>query len=330
MLTLVEDDKIKRHIHRALFDNIRSAWPMRERRMVVWRPNSANLNIYHNGLLWFASIQPHSDQKTPRFWNSFGRYQANGGLQITVEANIEVGGNGRRVSGFYAYDQATDSYYLMHDGGVGGGMPGVSRENFLAWSGAELVPVEDSDGGIRHGVIVAPIKSGGIGNNISRFVRVVSEFKAAVRNGEIDIASIENASQTYKDYFSEFSGKKKGRRKREFEYISRHGDIVEALAGWCKTPGRRVKNAYIDLGIEGSRGKLVELYEVKTNSDRQTLYTTIGQILVHEPKGSDVRKFIVLPKSSGIPSDVRETIRRLKINVLVFSIKNDRITISKR
>ena len=48
--------------------------------------------------------------------------------------------------------------YLLYDGDVGGGGTGIGRASFLAWSGAKLVPVEDSKGEVRHGNLITPIQ----------------------------------------------------------------------------------------------------------------------------------------------------------------------------
>ena len=84
-------------------------------------------------------------------------YARSGGLQITVEVNIAIASNTHSVAGFFARDSATGILYLMHDGGVGGGVKGVGRSAFLAWSGAQLVPTTDSSGRGRPGLIVAPL-----------------------------------------------------------------------------------------------------------------------------------------------------------------------------
>jgi hypothetical protein len=86
------------------------------------------------------------------------------------------------------------------------------------------------------------------------------------------------AQRRFGDYFDEFSGKKRRRRVKEIEYISRHGDIVRALRKWRqRTLGadeKLAKDAYVDLGVQ-SRDALRELYEVKSSCERQALYTAV-------------------------------------------------------
>jgi hypothetical protein len=188
------------------------------------------------------------------------------------------------VSAFFARHLETGEIYLMHDGSVGGGRKGIGREGYLAWIGARLVAVASSDGRTRDGVVVANINAAAAGKDIARFVESVADFKQAVKDGRADSPASRHARQTYKGYFDEFSGRKRGRLECEIEYVIRHGDIVKAIRDWRlkKSPPRSeiVKDALIDLGVVED-GILRELYEVKPSCNRYSLYTAIGQLFVH-------------------------------------------------
>ncbi len=287
MLKLVESKKAKIRAHRTFTTNLREAWPTRERRRITWRPNSREMNIIHNGDCWFASANPVPKEITPRYWDPYGTYRENGNLQIAVKINIPTSSNSARVAGFYANDPVTGACYLMHDGGVGGGKKGVSKEAFLAWSHARLLPVTNSKGAQRLGIIVTRIDSGNIGNDVARFVQEAVDFKQAV------------------------------------EYISRHGDIVRALSEWRQkiaTQNERiVKNAYIDMGVEND-DLLTEIYEVKTSCDRQSLYTAIGQVIVHDdrPHGN-CRRFLVLPEGT-VAQDIELALTRVDIILIRYRL----------
>ena len=69
-------------------------------------------------------------------------------------------------------------------------------------------------------------------------------------------------------------------------YLSRHGEVVDALNSWRNARRltlhqRIVKNAFIDLGVVDGANSLVEVYEIKTSSERSDVYTAIGQLMVH-------------------------------------------------
>lgn len=321
-LRLLESKSEKISAQAELARHLHAAWKARENRRVVWRPDRRDMDIAHNTQYWFASVSLGRNQSTPRYWNSVGTYHEDGNLQIAVEINIPIASNERTVSGFFAKDDTTGIVYLMHDGGVGGGRKGVGRAAFLAWSGEKLIPVSDSQGRIRLGILVTPIKPRVIGGQISRFAQKVLDFKQAVKNG---IATASKESQrSYDDYYREFSGKKQGQRAKEFEYISRHGDIVDELCQWRRSRAGRgeriVKNAYLDLGIAVSN-KLTEIYEVKTSTDRQVLYTAIGQILVHDAASTgNTRRYLVIPNNGTMPHDVGLALDRFQIKVLRFEL----------
>ncbi|MEF9672545.1 hypothetical protein QNM99_10600 [Pseudomonas sp. PCH446] len=221
----------------------------------------------------------------------------------------------------------------MHDGGVGGGRPGIGQENFLRWSSKRPAPVLTSKGTYRFGIIVSEIDGASLSSNVSSFVQSVIDFKAAVVAEDPSAIDESEDGFSYKDYFREFSGKKKGVRKKEFEYITRHGDIVHALSNWVLQSRedfglRVIKNAYIDLGVQDKGCRLIELYEVKTNTSRQTLYTAIGQLLVHENQaGMDVKKVIVIPKGEVVSNDILGALKALSIDIIVFELRGQAVSI---
>jgi hypothetical protein len=333
MLTLVESMVEKVRAQRALQARLERSWQRQEKRVVVWRPDSRQITVHHNGRYWFGSIAPNEDDSTPRYWNPLGEYRANGNLQIAVELNVPTDSNSKRVSGFFAKDTQTGQMYLMHDGGVGGGRKGVGQTAFLAWSDSKLVPVADSEGDVRLGVIVAPIDAKETASDIARFLQRTIEFKAAVKRGETSTPQARAAQRRFGDYFDEFSGKKRRRRIREIEYISRHGDIVRALREWrqqtLEASEKFVKDAYIDLGVRAGDA-LRELYEVKSSCERQALYTAIGQIVVHDdsPSGS-CKRFLVLPNDETIPRDVTRALTRSGISLIRFELQGDKVRVLK-
>ncbi len=114
MLTLVESTMEKVRAQRTLQSRLERSWRRREQRVVVWRPDSRQITIHHNGRYWFGSVPPNEDDLTPRYWNPLGEYRASGNLQISVELNVPTASNSKRVSGFFAKDPQTGIVYLDH------------------------------------------------------------------------------------------------------------------------------------------------------------------------------------------------------------------------
>jgi hypothetical protein len=94
-----------------------------------------------------------------------------------------------------------------------------------------------------------------------------------------------------------------------------------------KVHERVFKDAYVDLGVR-SHGVTQEIYEVKTNCDRQSLYAAIGQTIVYDDSPNrKCKRFLVLPKSEAIPDDVRRALPRAGIAVVRFALKGDEVYI---
>lgn len=114
------------------------------------------------------------------------------------------------------------------------------------------------------------------------------------------------------------------------DYLSRHGDIVDALYVWRKTSplppaARLVKNALIDLGLASGRD-LVEIYEMKTSTARSDIYSAIGQLMVHGTH-TDCRRLLVLPQNQPIARDLSSALQRLGIQILKFNLNESKATI---
>ncbi|MNE76816.1 hypothetical protein D3C80_1730770 [compost metagenome] len=103
-------------------------------------------------------------------------------------------------------------------------------------------------------------------------------------------------------YFDEFSGETNvSPRATSGTRVVEHGAIVAALAKALGGGSNLRKSQAIDLAAirEGS----VDLFEVKTSANTQSVYTAVGQLLIHGESiktlmGQKVRRFLVLP---GLP-----------------------------
>jgi hypothetical protein len=327
MLHLVEAKKDKAAAQEKFSRLIRDVWRKTENRLIVWRPDAIELPISHDGDLWFASDTTGGEGSTLRYWNSFGKYDRTRNLNISVEINIPMKSNDARVSGFIARDPSTGRRYVMHDGGVGGGRKGIGRSAFLAWSDLSPVPVIDTAGKIRLGIIVAPLDGSGIDATLASFVKRVIAFKEIASNPTTVWEVPREREDALKDYFKEFSGRKSGVRTREFEYISRHGDVVDAVAAWAREriEGRIVKTVYLDLGVEENQ-KLVAIVEVKTSRERQCLYTAIGQLEVHS-RPETKQRILAIPAGAPLPRDILQCLESRSIQILNYTLEGRKVVI---
>ncbi len=150
--------------------------------MLGYRGGGKRLDFFNAGKhqLFYASTFIDRDDTTPRFWNAFGFYDgnANATQRIVAEINIPVpASNG--IAGFFARDLKSGSVHLMHDGRVGGGKIGVSREAFLAHSRLFTTEVK-SIGRERMAIVVAELGQADLIERLTSFVRAVESFKQSL------------------------------------------------------------------------------------------------------------------------------------------------------
>jgi hypothetical protein len=175
-----------------------------------------------------------------------------------------------------------------------------------------------------------PIEGVAASRSAVRYIDIIARFKQAVRAGDMDTPEFRRKKKELDDFYSESRGRRKGQRSGEIDYLSRHGEVVDALYSWrssstLPTGGRLVKNILIDMAVEVG-DKLVEVFEVKTSTARFDVYSAIGQLMVHGTS-QDCRRVIVLPQSQQIASDLKEALQRLDIELLKFKLDEEKATI---
>lgn len=287
--------------------------------------------VLTDGSHWYWSSDLNgNDIPNPRRLNWFGLFRDDTDLQISVEINTSYEGRNDRVAGFFARDNDTGTIYLLHSGRVGGGTKGVGKSAFLAWSDQRPTEVVDSSGGIREGVLVMPVEGATASRSAIRYVDTIARFKQAVRSGEIETEEFQHKKKELEDFYSEARGKRKTRRSGGIDYLSRHGDVVDALRSWrtidpLPEGGRIVKNVFIDMGVAIDRN-LVEVFEVKTSTGRSDVYGAIGQLMVHGTT-ADCRRVLVLPNKEPIASDLNDALQRLGIELVKFKLDGQKATI---
>jgi len=287
--------------------------------------------VFTNGNYWYwSSDHNDADIPNPRRLNWFGLFSEDANLQISVEINTVYEGRNDQVAGFFARDNSTGSIYLLHSGRVGGGTKGVGKAAFLAWSNQRPIEVVDSSGDIREGVLVMPIEGVAATRSAIWYIDTIVSFKQAVRAGDMVTPEFQRKKKELDDFYAESSGRRKGQRSGEIDYLSRHGEVVDALHAWRNSSalpkgGRLVKSVLIDMGVEVG-DVLVEVFEVKTSAARSDVYAAIGQLMVQGPS-SECRRVMVLPQKEPIASDFKKALKRLNIELLRFKMDEDAVAI---
>lgn len=276
--------------------------------------------VFTDGSYWFRSADHRYD--THRKLNWFGEYnETSPSLNITVEVNTPYKGINSAVAGFFVRDTDTGNIYLFHSGRIGGGKSGVGKKAFFLWSDLKSQECTHSKNKSQYGTLVMPIDGTTAPRAAIRFIRKVADFKRAVRSGETASEWFQQKLEKYGSYYSEATGHRTGKRSETIDYFSRHGDVVEALKCWREAnlgkAQKIVKNNFIDLGVT-SKGSLVELYEVKTSTDRNNIYSAVGQLLIHSPD-LNCKKTIVIPAQGHVEDDILRAFARIGVDVVRFT-----------
>ena len=206
----------------------------------------------------------------------------------------------------------------------------LARQPFLSWSTQRPIEVFDSSGGIREGVVVMPIEGIAATRSAVWYIDLIASFKQAVRTGDMDTPEFQHKKKELDDFYSESRDRRTGQRSGEIDYLSRHGEVVEALHAWRSLTalpkgGRLVKNLLIDMGVQVDR-ELVEVFEVKTRTSRADVYAAIGQLMVHGTSDAR-RRAIVLPQKEPLATALKEALKRLNIELLMFKLDEGAATI---
>jgi hypothetical protein len=316
--------KCQRHLETYL----KKALPNSERLTIGHPGGSFEGRVYHDTGFWFSTkVLSKEDADIPRYWNGFGVGKREGGHQIIiVEINPPLEGSTKQVSGLFAKDQLTGTYFLLHRGRIGGGRKGIGKNAFQSWYRGVWVQVYDRDATGDDVILVATLGSEGLLDQIRCFVQEVAKFKNEVTLGSLRRAPRGDVANL--TFAPEFHGKKSGKRQSRFEYESYHGLVVSALEEKLREEGivgngTVFNTRFVDLGIQVD-GYTKHIFEVKSSADLQSIYTGIGQLMFHSSGRPKIQKTMVLPKERLAPT-ILGVLNQLQIKLLKYEIRGNRI-----
>ena len=282
-----------------------------------------------SGNLWCA-FEKLENNGTPRYWNSFGTLDTQKSQQIiVVEINVPISESGRSVAGYFAKCLETGKIFLVHTGKIGGGKKGIGKSSFLEHCSLNETDIFDGRGSTHKDILIGQIDSVELSGRILRFVRKVKEFKESVdQESTTDIAGPQPDLNWPQSYNPEGSGRRTGRVEADLDYISYHGDVVDALKQKLESPQSTGQNAYnnkfVDLWVT-QNGFETGFFEIKTNRRRQTLYTAIGQILTYSNScKTKVSRTLVIP-AGEIPRDIISCLNEEGIEILRYRIEGEHV-----
>ncbi|RZK47998.1 MAG: hypothetical protein EOO99_11720 [Pedobacter sp.] len=245
-----------------------------------------------------------------RYWNAFslGKPQAGKSYPITAEINPPYEGINRTISG--AFGKTSDGeILLLHRGNIGGSKVGVGKKLFFENYRDNSVLVKDGETENPF-FIIGSIYSEIFPQQVLNFVKEVNRIKNLVNSN--NISPIGNYTFAHEKF-----GENTLQNNKKITINRIHGIVVNKLATELKNRGHKVGNdSCRDLYVH-KNGEIIKLFEIKSNSSTQSLYSAVGQLLIYSiPIKKAVSLIIVVPDQ--LKKDVVQKLRRLGIEVLYY------------
>jgi hypothetical protein len=210
--------------------------------------------------------------------------------------------------------------YLTHSGKVGGGRKGIGKAAFLeAYRGENITSIKLPDGEAVDAIIVGRVDGGHLPAHIAHFVREVERFKRK----RIGTEPPTPTSPPSTIFSPEFSGARKS-----YEIVGKiesrcdHGPVISALEETLTARGFTPGNdRHRDLFLSRTDGTMAYLFEAKTDLSTTSLYTGVGQLMLHGAiQQPEPKRILVLPDKPHTLT--MAALKRLGIQVVTYQWHN--------
>lgn len=285
-----------------------------------------------DALWWYHFVPKHQRNGI----NLFGIDDSDGKstLKISFQFNHAYDGVDRSLGGVFLRDVDSGQIVLAHRGIMTRGKSRVKKMALLNEFSGRLLEVEDA-GRVATVIWIAPVDSPSLVADLQKFGR---DARAACDRILAKATSTRNGSENGKSlakrfglpkpplkaYFHEFFGKSNRKAQKATVAACYHGEIVKELASKLKEKLRLEKNQPVDLAAW--RNKELLIFEVKTSTSAQSIYTGLGQLLIHgdlhRPVQGTVSRVLVLP---ALPDESTESLlkKSFPINFVAYERQSD-------
>jgi len=254
-----------------------------------------------------------------KYWNGFGVGRPIEGKNNSLngEINFPYEGNYRRIAGAFAIED-NGNILVLHRGKIGGGKPGIGKNYFTDNYRGDFVIAIDGDRETNF-CLVGELGSTHFPKQVSNLINEIYR----VKNLEDGETSADFADLTGFNYTDEHFGKSVTERNDPITRERTHGIVVNALAKELQQRKLKIGNdRNRDLFIHKA-GQISTLFEVKTSSSTQCLYSAVGQLLIYSiPIKNTVKLIAVLPDK--LSKSVTKRFAMLGIEVLYFQWDNNK------
>ncbi|MDP3002528.1 MAG: hypothetical protein Q8N38_05315 [Bacteroidales bacterium] len=263
--------------------------------------------------IWISHNEQHN-----RFWNGFGvgRPRARRNNSLNGEINFPFEGIKRNIAGAFAQED-NGNILVLHRGRIGGGKPGIGKNYFKDNYRGDFETVIDDDRETEF-CLVGELNSKYFPKQVANFIKEIYRVKH-IEEGKIspDFEDLYNFNFT-----DEHSGRIETDRTRTTVIDRTHGIVVNALATELENRKYKIGNdRNRDLFIHRDN-KIATLFEIKTSTSTQNLYSAVGQLIIYSiPIKNEVKLVIVIPKR--LNKTVTKRLSQLGIQILYYEWTND-------
>jgi hypothetical protein len=251
----------------------------------------------------------------------------NRALNIDIQFNLPVAEFSRRLGGLFLRHIRTNSIVLAHRGHITLGHARVKKELLFQEINATLHEAETSKGCMEF-LLIGELESKNLVDDIESFALESRRAAKAVKDRGANAPTKAKRGPVggfakLREYFDEFWGPRKSGRRYSTISDCDHGKVVRALRNRLAPHCEQIqKSREVDLVAQWRRHTY--LFEVKTSTVPQAIYTAVGQLFVHTQalanRDMKVKPVIVLP---GEPhAQLRDVLLNgLGIGVVSFALK---------
>jgi len=146
---------------------------------------------------------------------------------------------------------------------------------------------------------------------------IIKELWKQIRVRGFSTKPLRKKMQQILTFDAKFYGETTAYRDSERKMKRFHGKVANALYLRLVDEEEGVNiysNQIIDITAT-KKGHLEKIYEVKTKSDRQSIYTGIGQLMFHSGAKSKIKKILVLPQSDENYEELSKVLGDMGISV---------------
>lgn len=260
----------------------------------------------------------HNDSnQEDKFWNGFGigRPVEGKNHSLVGEINFPHEGIKRAIAGAFGIDE-NGKILVLHRGKIGGGKRGVGKSIFVENFRGDFIYAIDDDRETRF-CLVGELGSEYFPHQVASFIHEIRRVKNLLVTGTPP--NFENLLNFI--YTAEHSGVSVSERNEPVVINRTHGIIANSLATELTRRGHQISNDRNRDLFTYTGNRITNLFEIKTSSSTQSLYSAIGQLLLYSiPIRNPVQLIAVLPDPLAVSVENRFT--ELGIRILYYQMEN--------